>query len=80
MAKKKIEITKKLEDLAREGTLDSGIAILNLPSANYCEKRAERIYVGGKLQQSCFGCVTQGIKSEDYLGIRQIRDVIDFFG
>ncbi len=81
---KKLEITKKLEDLAQEGTLDSGIAILNLPSANYCEKRAERIYVGGnyvggKLQQSCFGCVTQGIKSADYLGIEEIKRVLDVF-
>lgn len=79
MVERKLEITKKLEDLAQEGFLDSGIAILNLPSANYCEKRAERIYVGGKLQQSCFGCVTQGIKSKDYLGIDRIKEIIDFF-
>lgn len=79
MVEKKLEITKKLEDLAQEGTLDRGIAILNLPSANYCEKRAERIYVNGKLQQSCFGCVTQSIKSSDYLGIEDIKRVIDFF-
>lgn len=79
MAERKLEITKKLEDLSREGALDSKIAILNLPSANYCKKRAERICVDGKLQQSCFGCVTQKIKSKEYLGIQGIKSVLDFF-
>ncbi|HLC88922.1 MAG TPA: hypothetical protein VJG49_02715 [Candidatus Nanoarchaeia archaeon] len=79
MVERKLEITKKLEDLAKEGTLDSGIAILNLPSANYCEKRAEKIYVDGRLQQSCFGCVTQGTKSGDNLGIDELKKIIDFF-
>ena len=79
VVERKLEITKKLEDLAQEETLDRGIAILNLPSANYCEKRAERIEVGGKLQQSCFGCVTQGIKSKKNLGINEVKKVLDFF-
>lgn len=79
MVEKKIEITKKLEDLAKEGALDSGIVILNLPSANYCEKRAERISVGGKLQQSCLGCVTQKIQSKNSLRIGEIKKIIDFF-
>lgn len=76
---RKLEITRELEKLAEEGNLDDMIAILNLPSANYCEKRAERVLVGGELQQSCFGCVTQGIKSRDYLGIEEIKRIIDFF-
>ena len=38
---KKLEITKRLEELAEEGVLDRTITILNLPAANYCEKRAE---------------------------------------
>ena len=79
MVEKKLEITKELEELAQEGALDRGIAILNLPSANYCEKRAERIYVDGRLQQSCFGCVTQGIKSKKILGINEVKKVLDFF-
>src|SRR3989344_1170218 len=79
MSEKKLEITKKLEDLASAGELDNGIAILNLPSANFCEKRAERVQVRETLQQSCFGCVTQGIKSKDYLGIDDIKRIIDFF-
>lgn len=79
MVERKLEITEKLENLAQEGALDEGIAILNLPSANYCEKRAERIYVDGRLQQSCFGCVTQSIKLGDYLGIGGIKKVVGFF-
>src|SRR3989338_2796591 len=79
MGERKLEITKKLERLSQEGTLDGCIAILNLPSANYCEKRAELIYVDGELQQSCFGCVTQGISSMNCLDIEKIKGVIDFF-
>ena len=75
----KLEITKKLGDLAISGTLDSSVAMLNLPSANYCEKRAEKILVGGEAQQSCNGCVTQGIKSRHVLDIGEIKEVIDFF-
>lgn len=76
---RKLEITKKLEDMAEEGVLDSSVAMLNLPSANYCEKRAERVFVDEKLQQSCYGCVTQGIKSKDVLDIDEVKRVIDFF-
>ncbi|HLD98291.1 MAG TPA: hypothetical protein VI815_03115 [Candidatus Nanoarchaeia archaeon] len=79
MVERKLEITHKLESLAEEGILDNIVAILNLPSANYCEKRAERVVVGKELQQSCFGCITQGIKPEKYLDIMQIKEVIDFF-
>ncbi len=79
MVEKKLEIIKILEDLAREGTLDSGITILNLPSANYCEKRAEMIYISDQLQQSCSRCVTQSIRSGEYLGIEDIKKIIDFF-
>lgn len=76
---RKLEITKKLEDMAREGVLDSSVAMLNFPSANYCEKRAEKVYVDGGLQQSCYGCVTQGIKSKDIIDIDEVKRVIDFF-
>ena len=79
MAEKKLEITKKLEEFALDGTLDSIIAILNLPSPNYCEKRAEKVYVNRRLQQACLGCVTQGIKSRGNLGIKEIKRIIDFF-
>lgn len=79
MVEKTLELTKKLEELDREGGLDREIAILNLPSVNYCEKRAERVLVNGRLQQSCLGCVTQGISSSDPLGIDEIKKIIDFF-
>lgn len=75
----KLEITRRLEDLAESGSLDRSIAILNLPSANYCEKRAEKVYIDGKLQQACLGCVTQDIKSKESLGIAKVRQIIDFF-
>lgn len=75
----KLEITKKLEEMAKEGTLDRSIAILNLPSANYCEKRGELIVVEGKQQQACFGCVTQGMKTRGALTRDQVRETIDFF-
>lgn len=79
MRENKLEITKRLEDLAFEGMLDTSVAILNLPSANYCEKRAEQIFVDGRLQQSCLGCVTQGIKAHASLEIDSVKKVIDFF-
>ncbi len=75
----KLDITKKLEDLARDGTLNDIIAILNLPSANFCEKRAELVNIEGILQSSCLGCITKGIISNDYLGIDDIKKVIDYF-
>ncbi|PIN93619.1 hypothetical protein COU54_02355 [Candidatus Pacearchaeota archaeon CG10_big_fil_rev_8_21_14_0_10_31_24] len=79
MTEYKLEITKKLEDMDAEGTLDSSVAILNLPSANYCEKRVERVEVSGGLQQSCLGCVTQKIKTDSALGIDEIKKSIDHF-
>ncbi|MFH1400579.1 MAG: hypothetical protein ABIH41_03605, partial [Nanoarchaeota archaeon] len=79
MVERTLEITRRLEDMAKDGTLDQGIAILNLPSANYCEKRAERIYADGALQQSCQGCVTQHIKTRNQLGIDAIKGAIDYF-
>ncbi len=75
----KLEILKKLEDLAAEGTLESSVAILNLPSANLCEKRAEMIEVGGRLQQSCNGCINAGVSLRQELGIDKVRQIIDFF-
>lgn len=79
MAERKLEITKKLEDLYRVGKLDDVIAVLNLPSANYCEKRAEMVLVGGIMQPSCHGCVTQGIGSKGRLRVEKIKNFIDFF-
>lgn len=77
---KKLEITSKLEDLANDGTLDCRIAVLNLPSANYCRKRTELVQINdGKLQQACQGCITQMIKCEDSLGIEDVKSVIDYF-
>tara|TARA_Y100000034_G_C6866035_1_gene394719 strand:- start:248 stop:1255 length:1008 start_codon:yes stop_codon:yes gene_type:complete len=76
---RKLEITRKLERLAEEGSLDSSVAVLNLPSANLCEKRSEKIFVDGKLQQSCLGCVTQGTTSKHALEIDQVREIIYFF-
>jgi len=77
---KKLEITKRLEELAEEGVLDRTITILNLPAANYCEKRAEIVeQLDGTLKQACEGCVTQGIISKDRLTLEQIKNIIDFF-
>jgi len=73
---KKLEITARLEEL---GDLDRRIAILNLPTANLCEKRRERILVNGKLQQSCLGCVTQGLTGGKRLSLDEIKELIDFF-
>lgn len=75
----KLEITKKLEDMAKDGILDSRIAILNMPAANYCEKRSETVYVDGRLRQSCLGCVTQGIGSLGRLSLGRIKEIIDYF-
>ncbi|MBI4453339.1 hypothetical protein HY636_01730 [Candidatus Woesearchaeota archaeon] len=77
---KKLEITKRLEELAEMGMLDNTITILNLPAANYCEKRAEMVeQPDGTLEQSCKGCVTQGIISKNRLTLEQIKNIIDFF-
>ncbi len=76
---RKLEITQKLEELAVAGVLDNSIAILNLPAANLCEKRAERVSVGGRSWQACYGCVSQGIPSGDALDIDEIKGIIDFF-
>ncbi len=74
----KLEITKKLEDLGNE--LASSIAILNLPAANYCEKRAEQVLLpDGTLQQSCLGCVAQDIKAGKRMPIEHIFNIIDYF-
>ena len=79
----KLEITKRLEDLAREGMLSDHrkVAILNLPDANYCEKRAERVYDAQEdaLVQSCRGCVHNGLKSPERMAPEEIDAVIDTF-
>lgn len=73
----KLEITKRLEQLTN---LNSIITILNLPAANYCEKRAEMVRLpDGRLEQACRGCITQELGSGERLPIQQIKEVIDFF-
>lgn len=77
---KKLEITKKLEDMGDRLYRDDFVAILNMPAANFCGKRAELIVMpDGKLRQSCEGCVTQTIGNKDRLSMDQIREVIDYF-
>ena len=73
----KLEITHKLEKIA--DTLDGRIAILNLPAANLCEKRDERILVGGQLIQPCVGCITQKVNPLESLPIEKIKEIIDHF-
>lgn len=73
----KLEITKVLEDIAC--TLDDRVAILNLPTANFCEKRAEQVLVGGRPQQACMGCITQQLKTPDRILINEVREIIDYF-
>jgi hypothetical protein len=74
----KLEITKKLE--RRGSSLEDSVAILNLPAANYCEKRAEMIQLDdGILEQACPGCISQGLDVKDRLSIEEIKQVIDYF-
>ncbi|NQU78268.1 hypothetical protein HQ545_00710 [Candidatus Woesearchaeota archaeon] len=73
----KLEITKKLEEIE---DLDNSITILNMPSANYCEKSSELVELDmGVLEQACKGCVTQGIKINERLSMSEIKQVIDYF-
>ena len=73
----KLEITKKLEDSA--ATLNGRIAILNLPTANLCGKRAERIILGQQAVQACMGCITQKSTPAKRLPIEKIKSIIDDF-
>ncbi len=76
----KLEITKKLEDLGDKLDRDDFVAILNLPDANLCEKRAELVVSdNGELEQSCKGCVTQGILRGNMLSMDEIKEAIDYF-
>ncbi len=70
---KKLEITQKLE---QSTDLDSTITILNLPGANFCEKRSELLET---LELACKGCIANGFKNSKRLSIQEIREVIDFF-
>ncbi len=76
----KLEITKKLEDIGEGLKSPNLVAILNLPDANLCEKRAELV-IGehGEPEQSCFGCITQGIISSGMITMDDVKNVIDFF-
>ena len=68
MATKKLEITQRLEDLAKQRQLGASISILNLPTEFYCGR-------------GCGECVaretTQG--AGEPLTEEQIKKVIDFF-
>lgn len=75
----KLEITHVLETLSKEGTLNSRLAILNLPSANLCEKRGEFVLYNGERKQACEGCITQGLALKKALGVNQILPIIDYF-
>ena len=74
---KMLEITSQLEELG--DTLSDQIAILNLPTANFCEKRSERVQIEKTLEQACVGCITQNIKSPHRMDLLQIKKVIEFF-
>lgn len=76
---KKLEITKKLEDLRDRLFDEKFVAVLNLPGPNYCEKRAELSARDGVVQQSCKGCVTQGLGVTGVMPDNQIRQAIDYF-
>jgi len=76
----KLEIPKKLEDLAKEGTLDRIIAILNLPAEFHCEKFYEkRQSPDGLWIQSCKDCVAEKDIPKTRLQIDKIKEIIDYF-
>ncbi len=75
----KLEITKKLEDLEDSLYEDGFVAILNMPTANKCEKRAEIVVVNGEPRQACRNCVTQGIKSGRRLSLHESAVIVDYF-
>ncbi len=68
-----------LKDLAKGSEWDKQIAILNLPGVNLCEKRLEKVFVNGKLEQTCKNCVTQDIKLVRRMKIKEIKSIIDYF-
>lgn len=72
-----IEITAHLNE--EKDTLDQRIAILNMPTANFCRKRGEMVEIGGRLEQACLGCVTQELKSLSRISIEEIKRIIDYF-
>ena len=75
----KLEITKKLEDLGVHLYRNDFVAVLNMPTANKCEKRAEQVEINGRTQQACRNCVTQGIPSGRRLSLQQSVKIIDYF-
>lgn len=68
MVVKKLEITKKLGELALKDTLNQSLAILNLPAIRYCER-------------NCHNCVTSGISADPdaRMSQEQIKTLIDYF-
>ena len=76
----KLEITKKLEDLGEDLLREDFVAILNLPDANLCSKRAERIELeDGTRRQSCKNCITQKIGLGERLSQEEVKEAIDYF-
>ncbi len=72
-----LEITAELQKHAE--TLDERIAVLNLPAANFCEKRSELVEVAGKLERACRSCITEGVKAASRMSLEQIKRTIDYF-
>ena len=76
----KLELTKKLNDLAREGKLDGSVAILNLPGEFHCEKIEEiRQTPGGLWVQSCKDCVAEKEIPKRRLPSGKLNEIIDHF-
>ncbi|HLD78392.1 MAG TPA: hypothetical protein VJB16_05175, partial [archaeon] len=76
-----LEITKKLADLGDALENPGVIAVLNLPAANLCEKRAELVAEpDGTLRQACEGCITQHVRGKRPMDREEVKAVIDHFG
>ncbi|OIO65765.1 hypothetical protein COY28_00625 [Candidatus Woesearchaeota archaeon CG_4_10_14_0_2_um_filter_57_5] len=75
-----LEVADRLQKMYLEGTLERSIALLNITRPNICEKRGESQEIDGQVQQSCRGCVTQGIgRKGAYASLEQLTGIIDYF-
>ncbi len=73
-----LEITYLLQQ--NKETLAERVAVLNLPTANFCKKRAELVRnSAGALEQACYGCITQQIPRGERMSLPQIKEIIDYF-
>ncbi|MBW3023062.1 hypothetical protein KY308_03080, partial [Candidatus Woesearchaeota archaeon] len=77
----KLAVTQKLEDLGTKLDRDDFVVILNLPDANLCSKRTEKVMgPDGTLEQACKGCITQDFKfRNERLPLGNIKEIIDYF-